>query len=262
MTETDLQKSVSPLTLVIPAYNEAESLALLLPELIEYAGQKGWEIIIVDDGSRDETSAILVYYQDEPGLRVVRHKLNRGYGGALKTGIGLAVTEFVVSIDADGQHQFTDIDKMFAFMVDSDADMVVGCRESGYISSFYRRIGKWVIRTLTKVLVPNSIRDLNSGFKMYRTHLAKRYLTLCPDSMAFSDVITLVFISRRHLVLEYPVHSQGRIAGKSTINTYTALDTLFEILNIIMLFNPMKLFLPISLACIAFGFLWGLPILF
>lgn len=261
MKEAELQNTSRQLTLVIPSYNEAEALALILPGLFEYAYQKNWKIIIVDDGSVDRTGDVLAEYHHEPNLRVLHHKLNRGYGGALKSGIGSAVTEFVVSIDADGQHQFTDIEKMFDFMINSDADLVVGCRGPGYKSSIYRRIGKWIIRTLTNVLVPNSIQDLNSGFKMYRTSLAKRYLTLCPDSMAFSEVITLIFINRRHLVLEYPVYSKARIAGESTINTYTALDTLLEILNIIMLFNPMKIFLPISLASIAFGFLWGLPIL-
>ena len=79
--------------------------------------------------------------------------------------------------------------------------------------------------------------------------------------MAFSDVITLVFIRRKHLVLNFPIQVGERAQGKSTINTYTAIDTLYELLNIIMLFNPMRIFLSVSVMCLAFGVLWGIPIL-
>jgi glycosyltransferase involved in cell wall biosynthesis len=250
------------ITLVIPAYNEAESLSEMLPGLVNFFINNEWGIIIVNDGSTDNTPEVLSGYQHEGAIRVVRHKMNRGYGGALKSGLKLAETEFVVTMDADGQHQYTDIENLCGFMIENDADMVIGSRCSSSSSSTYRRIGKWVIRTLTKILVPNSICDMNSGFKMYRTKLVQRYLHLCPDSMAFSDVITLVFINRHHLVLEFPIQTASRTTGKSTISTYTALDTLFEILNIIMLFNPMRIFLPIALMSIFFGFVWGLPILF
>jgi len=262
-----LSSSISPcsgqqITLVIPAYNEAESLSEMMPGLGNLIKNNDCRIIIVDDGSTDNTPDVLSGYQHEGAIRVVKHKINRGYGGALKSGLKLADTEFVVTMDADGQHQYTDIEKLCGFMIENDADMVIGSRCSSSTSSTYRRIGKWVIRTLTKILVPNSICDMNSGFKMYRTKLVQRYLHLCPDSMAFSDVIVLVFINRHHLVLEFPIKTASRTTGKSTISTYTALDTLFEILNMIMLFNPMRIFLPIALLSILLGIVWGLPILF
>jgi hypothetical protein len=107
--------------------------------------------------------------------------------------------------------------------------------------------------------MPLPITDLNSGFKFYRTELAKRYMTVCPDSMAFSDVITLVFLSEHNLVLEYPIQVLPRKNGQSMINTFTAFETLIQVLNIALMFNPLKLFLPISAFCILAGFVWGIP---
>jgi hypothetical protein len=111
------------------------------------------------------------------------------------------------------------------------------------------------------LLMPIHISDLNSGFKLYNTKLVQRYLSICPDSMAFSDVITLIFIKKSHLVLEHPITIRQRAAGKSMINTFTAIQTIMEIINIAMLFNPLRIFLPLSVLSIGFGFAWGIPIM-
>jgi hypothetical protein len=109
--------------------------------------------------------------------------------------------------------------------------------------------------------MPIHIKDLNSGMKVYRTELAKRYIQLCPDTMAFSDVITLVFINQRNLVQEHPINIKPRTTGASTINTKTAIDTVMEILHIVTLFNPMRIFLPPAMFFLTFSAIWGLPIL-
>jgi hypothetical protein len=125
----------------------------------------------------------------------------------------------------------------------------------------YRNFGKWLIRRFAALLMPIHISDLNSGFKLYNTGLVQRYLSICPDSMAFSDVVTLIFIKKRHLVLEHPITIKQRAAGKSTINTFTAVQTIMEIINIAMLFNPLRIFLPLSIFFIGFGLAWGIPIM-
>ena len=136
--------------------------------------------------------------------------------------------------------------------------MVVGKRQSGN-SGVYRAIGRKLIRWIAGLLVSLPISDLNSGMKLYRTELAKRYLVLCPDGMAFSDIITLVFVHRRDLVLETGIEVMPRSEGVSTINTSTALDTVFQILNIVALFNPGRIFFPLGVGFVAFGVAWGLP---
>ncbi len=249
------------LTVIIPVYNEAEALPVILPGLSAYVQKRNWKIIIVNDGSTDHSKDILNNYSREDDLKVIHHKLNRGYGGAIKSGIEAADTEYIITIDADGQHDLEDIDKLLEWMIANDADMVVGSRKGLKSTSKFRGVGKWLIRNIAKRLMPIHIFDINSGMKIYRRELAKQYIHLLPDSMAFSDVITLVFINNRHLVLEIPIRIKNRIAGKSTIVTNTALQTLMEILNIIVLFNPMKIFLPISIIFIVLGLAWGIPML-
>ncbi|HEX9386166.1 MAG TPA: glycosyltransferase family 2 protein, partial [Anaerolineales bacterium] len=215
--------------------------------------------VFVNDGSCDHTGQILDHLAASQEVRVVHHKVNRGYGGALKTGISHVTTPFLVTMDGDGQHSPHDVERILQFAIESDADMVVGRRDERGASSAYRTLGKFLIRSFTKILVPLPITDLNSGFKFYRTEFAKRYMTICPDSMAFSDVITLVFLSEHHLVLEYPIQVSPRQAGQSMINTITAFETVIQVLNIALMFNPLKLFLPISALCILAGFGWGIP---
>jgi len=249
------------LSIVVPIYNEAASLPGLLTELVPYCRVRKWKLILVNDGSTDDSPAILKNYEEDPNIKIIHHKVNRGYGGALKTGVLGADTRYVVTMDADGQHETSDLDELLRFTMEKSADLVVGKRGEQSFSGLYRNIGKWMIRKFATLLMPVHISDLNSGFKLYQTKLVQRYLSICPDSMAFSDVITLIFIKKRHLVLEHPITIKKRATGKSTISTYTAIQTVMEIINITMLFNPLRIFLSLSVVCIGFGFAWGIPIL-
>lgn len=255
----DASSGSRELTVVIPVYNEAQSLPRFLPELVETCRARNWQLILVNDGSKDETARILAQFEGESLVRVLHHKVNRGYGGALKTGLSSARTRYVVTMDGDGQHAVSDLDVVHQFAVGNDADMVIGSRAVMEHINVYRELGKWIIRTFTRILVPLPVRDLNSGFKLYRTRLVKRYLHLCPDSMAFSDVITLLFINQGHLVLETPIAVRKRIGGASSISTHTAFQTIIEILGLAMLVNPLRIFLPLSIFCISVGLLWGIP---
>lgn len=96
--------SEKDLTVIIPAYNEEDSLSDFLPRVIDYCTQHNWQVVIVDDGSSDGTQAIAEKLAQSDRVRVIRHKVNRGYGGAIKTGIKAVDTRYLVTIDADGQH--------------------------------------------------------------------------------------------------------------------------------------------------------------
>ena len=247
------------LSIVIPAYNEEESLPPYLPEVLEFVQANNMKLIVVNDGSKDRTAEILKGFSGYHELEVVTHKKNRGYGGALKSGIKAAKTDYVITIDADGQHYLEDVKILFAKTLEQDADMIIGSRKGLKSTSWYREFGKGLIRSIANILMPLEIYDINSGMKIYNTELAQKYLPLCPDSMAFSDTIALVFISQHHLVLEHPIRIKERIGGVSTISTRTAFETVMEILNIVVLFNPMRIFLPMAFASILFGIAWGLP---
>lgn len=255
-----MKTSKPGLTVIIPVYNEEQVLPITTEYIIDYSAARGWSVIFVNDGSSDSSKSILDELSANPNVFVYHHKVNRGYGGAIKTGIVNANTPYIVTIDADGQHDLEDLEKMHNLTLKADADMVVGNRV-GTDASAYRAIGKRIIRAFANLLMPLPIKDLNSGLKLYRTDLAKKYHKICPDTMAFSDIIALIFIKKRHLVLEQEVTVKKRLAGKSTINTYTAIDTVIEILNIAVLFNPLRIFIPIAIFLILLGLGWGIAIL-
>lgn len=247
------------LSVIVPAYNEASNLQVLIPEWTRFCSENNFKLIVIDDGSIDSTKEVLKGFK-HPNLEVIHHKVNRGYGAALKTGIMHAGTEFVITMDADGQHQLSDISKLLSKITGSDADMVIGSREQLQIDGLYRKTGKWIIRKFTRFLMPISIYDLNSGMKLFRRELAQRYISICPDSMSFSDTIALIFINQGHMVIEAPIAINKRLSGKSTITIHTAFDTIWKILNMTMLFKPIKIFLPVSIFFIVSGLAWGLPI--
>ncbi|MFC1665995.1 glycosyltransferase family 2 protein [Pseudomonadota bacterium] len=252
---------MNQLTIIVPAYNEEASLPALLEDILPYCQRQRYKLIIVNDGSSDNSKQLLDDIPHKDWLTIIHHKVNKGYGGAIKSAIVAADTPYLMTIDADGQHSIDDIERLYSYLTRTDADMVIGRRASGQDTT-YRRIGKILIRGIAKMLMPIHIEDLNSGMKVYRSDFAKKYISLCPDSMAYSDIITLIFINQKHLVLEQDITVKHRKAGSSTINSRTALDTVLEILNIVILFNPNRIFFPLAVIFTVVGVAWGLPFLF
>jgi len=243
----------------MPVYNEETVLPIWLPKVIEFCECNGFRLILVNDGSKDNSLNIINEFTRDHSetITIVNHKLNKGYGGALKSGILNSATEYSIFIDADGQHRLADVSNLFSQIIESDSDMIVGSRR-GQRGPIFRSIGKTLIRAIASLLMEVPVYDLNSGMKIFRTELSKKYLHLYPDTMSFSDIFCLVFISNRHKVLEVPIKIEKRQGGKSTIGFMTAFQTVMEILNIITLFNPMKIFLTISIVFFIAGFGWGM----
>ena len=213
---------------------------------------------MVNDGSEDDSLNVMNQFEDDT-LSCVHNKLNRGYGSAIKTGIRLAKTEYVVTVDGDGQHRIEDIFNLYQVMKETDADMIVGGRFHQENSTLMRGLGKSVIRFFVRLLIKVPIYDINSGMKIYRSELAKKYIRLAPDNMAFSDIMTIVFVYFGRLVKEVPIKINKRIAGKSSINYKTALDTLKEIMFIATVFAPYKFFSSLAILLLLISIAWGLP---
>jgi glycosyltransferase involved in cell wall biosynthesis len=250
---------MSDLTIIIPAYNEQDTLPLIIQDWFSYCEKEDARLIVVDDGSSDQTGAFLDAIPAKNYLTIIHHKINKGYGAAIKTGIRNSETKYLVTIDADGQHTTESVKELHALMLKTDSDLIIGARKKGKGAGF-RNLGKTMIRGLSRILLPNKITDLNSGLKIYQTELAKKFIAVCPNSMAFSDIITLTFIAERCKVMELPISVNPRMGGKSKINLNTAFETIFEIINIVIFFNPLRIFLPISVVFFLLGLGWGLPI--
>ncbi len=246
------------LTVIVPCYNEEESISKFFSNLIAFCEERGWNIIAVNDGSKDKTKELLENISDYNKFRVISHKVNKGYGGAVKSGIENTITEYCITIDGDGQHFIDDLETLHTSIVKNDGDMVIGSRRANKSASKFRSFGKWIIRSFAKIFMKLDIYDINTGMRIFRTDLGKKYLHLLPDSFPFCDIISLLFVYNRHLVYEVPIKVRKRMGGKSIISINTAFETIMEILNIVVLFNPMKLFLPLSLLFFIFGVIWGL----
>jgi glycosyltransferase involved in cell wall biosynthesis len=249
------------LTIVSPCYNEAGNLKALLPGWLGFCRAHSFRLILVDDGSTDDTPAFLRSLPSRQKLRVVRHKINRGYGAAIKSGIREVLTPYAATMDADGQHDPREILNLLTGLRSGEADMVIGRRKYGAPRFFFRSLGKGFIRLLVRYLFSRKFSDLNSGMKAFRSDLAKKYIGICPDSMAFSEIFALVFVNHGHLVEEQAVAVGKRRCGSSTIRLRTAFQTVWKIVIIATLFKPAKIFLPLSALLFLAGIGWEIPIL-
>ena len=245
------------LTVIIPIYNEEAVIPTVLPAMISFCESHGYSMVLVNDGSKDDSLRLIKgLAEGHDSILIVSHKLNRGYGGALKSGILASRTEYSIFVDSDGQHKMEDVLNLHELIIERDADMIVGSRQ-GQRGHWFRELGKTLIRSIARILMKVPIYDINSGMKIFRTDLAKDYIHLYPNTMAFSDIICLVFLHKRYLVLEEPITIEERKGGTSTIGIHTAINTVHEILNIVTLFNPMKIFFPLSIVSEVLGLAWG-----
>ena len=247
----DRREGAKRLTVVIPAFNEERHLGRALEEVFEECGDFVAEVIVVDDRSQDATAEVAA----RAGARVLSHRENRGYGAALKTGILASRTEYVLTMDGDGQHRGEDVRRLWEQA--EDHDMVVGLRPEVLHTRLWRLPGKWLLWTIANYLVRRRIPDLNSGLRLMRRDQVMKYLHICPAGFSFSTTITMAFLSRGQHVEYVPI--KVRPGGKSTVRIKTGLDTFILILRTITLFNPLRLFIPLSVLSTVFGVAWGLP---
>jgi len=242
---------------VIPAYNEEDGLGTTLSAVLEARPPGVAEVIVVDDGSTDRTAAIAA----EAGVRVVRHPNNRGYGASLKTGIRAATGDYILTMDADGQHRTEDVVTLCEAIAVPDApECVIGRREQVFHSPLWRMPGKWFLTHLAQILIQREIPDLNSGLRIIKREVALRYVRICPNGFSFSTTITMTLMSRGYGVSFVPIRVSRRL-GRSTVSARTGFQTILLVLRLATLFNPLRIFLPASALCILGGTAWAIPYL-
>lgn len=240
------------LTIIIPAFNEELAIGEVIKQVQNLCSDITQEIIVVDDGSGDQTAMVA----EASGARVIRHNQNIGYGAAIKTGIRCAQTEWVLTMDADGQHRAEDVLRLSELM--DSCDMAVGNRTGLVHSTLWRMPGKWLLGLVANYLIRRTIPDLNSGLRLIRRDLALKYLHICPSGFSFSTTITLAFHNRKYNVTYVPIQVGKRYSGQSTVSIGTGLDTFILILRIASLFDPLRIFIPLSVSIGLFGICLGI----
>ncbi len=246
MSDTrDIQVSI-----IIPAYNEEKAIGSVIDSINEVMQKSAYvyEIIVVDDCSTDGTLGIV---ESKQARLLCRHRRG-GSGAARKTGIRQAKGEVIVMIDADGTYDYSDIPQMLKLF--PEYDQIIGARtsEQGYWRPL-RFLAKMIIRKLASYLSNTPIPDLNSGLRAFKKDIMKRFLWVIPNGFSCVSSMTLAFLCDGYAVKWIPTRYFPRI-GKSKFNPI--IDTynyVLTIIRIIMYFNPLKIFLPLSFGLLFTG---------
>ncbi|ASJ75866.1 glycosyltransferase family 2 protein [Granulosicoccus antarcticus] len=230
------------LSIVLPAKNEAIGLRQTLPLIRSLYPDA--ELIVVDDGSTDETSDVVASVQ---GAICVKHPVSIGNGGAIKSGARRATGDIIVFMDADGQHDPHDISRLLS-LFDEGYDLVVGARSRKTQASVLRSIANNFYNWLASMMTGFQILDLTSGFRAVRRKKFMRILYLLPNKFSYPTTSTMAFFKSGYFVGYVPIEARQR-EGKSHISLLRdGLRFLIIILKIGALYSPMRLFLPISCA--------------
>lgn len=233
-------------SVVIPAFNEVAVIADVVARAV--SAFPGAEIIVVDDGSCDDTGAAA----ESAGANVIRQPYNKGYGAALKAGIRAATNESILLLDGDGQHDPSEGASLLGGL--SHFDMVVGARSAHSEITRFRRVGHLILGWVANFLTDSKIPDLNSGFRAVKRSLALRFVHIYPNGFSFTTTISVAFI-KDGLSVDYQPVTTTRRVGRSKIRPFRdGFNFVVLILRTIMLFDPLKVFLPASIVAFVVGF--------
>ncbi len=237
------------LSVVVPAFNEEGAILQTIEDIRRELDATGvpYEIIVIDDGSEDRTLEIA----RQTGVVVDSNQVNTGYGASLKRGIRHAQHEYVAIIDADGTYPARYLPPMLKMA--RVQDMVVGDRGAAMKNvPWIRKPAKWVLNTFASFLAERRLNDLNSGLRVFRKSELVPFIPLLPQKFSFTTTITLCMSCNGKRMIYMPIE-YGRRVGKSKIRPVDFLNFIILVLRMTVLFNPLRVFIPLGLALMALG---------
>lgn len=230
-------------SIVLPCYNEEKAVAKVIRDVraVMEEHKINHEILVIDDKSTDRTAEIA----EAEGVRLIRHRINRGSGAARRTGTIAARGEIIVMLDADGTYEPKTIPKMLSYF--PDYDQVNGARTSEKGTyKLLRFSAKWVLRQIAIYISGYKIPDLNTGLKAYNRDVMLKYLWVLPDGFSCVTTMTLAFMTNGHPVKYVPTPYYKRI-GKSKFHPIKdTLKYLTTILRMITFFRPLRVYMPVA----------------
>jgi glycosyltransferase involved in cell wall biosynthesis len=233
-------------SVILPCYNEEQSLEHTLTVVsAALATIERHEIIVVNDGSTDNSAAVLARIAPRfPKLRVIVHEQNRGYGAALKTGIRRANGEFIAITDADGTYPNERLAELIGLC--RDRDMVVGARTGANVTySKLRAFPKLFLRAWVSWIAQRRVPDINSGMRVFRRDVVSKFFGILPDSFSFTITITLAMLTTSHLVDFVPIDYAARVGNSKIKPIRDTLRFIKIILRTGVYFAPLRAFSPV-----------------
>ncbi len=238
------------ISILVPAYNEADSIVETIKRLQKIMDQTSrvYEIIVIDDGSADNTAALA----ESAGACVVRHPTNGGYGRALKSGMRSAQYEWCAIVDADGTYPLERFPDLLGFI--PHFDMVVGARTGRhYWQSPGKAFGRLFLNSLVAYATGTTIPDVNSGMRIFRKDIALAHVKRISSGFSFTTTLTLAMFLEEHFVHYVPIEYHPRV-GSSKVRIWSDTLRMVQILLMTILhYNPLKVFLPVCLLSAGVG---------
>ncbi len=229
------------ISVVIPAYNEADAVGETVRSILqvmEAAGIKGIEVVVVDDGSTDKTTDVA----RSAGARIVRHPQRAGYGRSLKDGIRAAEHDTIAIIDADGTYPMKELPNLVQVYEDG-YDMVVGARQGEhYHQSFIKKLSRSILKALVEFASGCEIADINSGMRVFSRSTAMRYFPRLCNSFSFTTSLTLAYVMMGRFVAHVPISYDKRVGSSKVRHFRDALRTMQFIVEAVVFYNPLKMF--------------------
>ncbi len=235
-------------TILLPAYNEEKAIAETISGIREL--YPDFEILVIDDGSTDSTMQAAM----DAGANVWPHPYNIGNGAAIKTGLRMAQGEWIIMMDADGQHKAEDITRLLEYK--DSFDMVVGARTRQSDTSVHRDIANTIYNWFATYVTKFRVEDLTSGFRLVRASTVRQFIYLLPNTFSYPSTLTMGYLRSGRTVKYVPIETRRR-KGRSKIKLVSDGSRFFLIITkVATLFSPLRVFLPTSafLFCIALGY--------
>lgn len=245
------------LSVLVPAFNEAPIIAETVRRIRDTMDHAGiaWELLVIDDGSTDDTAA----RAEAEGVRVIRHPTNGGYGRALKTGMQHARYDWCAIVDADGSYPIDRLPALLSFV--PRFDMVVGARRGEhYWGSTSKRLTRLLLLRLVNFVVGTTIPDVNSGMRIFRKDIALAHARRISSGFSFTTTLTLAMLLDQHFVHYEPIDYFARVGRSKVRMGRDSLRMLQIVTQAIVYYNPLKIFLPLAIACLAAGMVVAVPL--
>jgi len=256
------EEVINMVSVIIPAYNEAQAIGDTLRELSQELSscEFAYEILVVNDGSTDDTESIVRGMENE-NIRCISHRLNKGYGSAIVTGVKNARGEIVVWYDADGQHRPEDLIRVVGKLEEENLDYCIGVRSSTSHQVRNRRFGKYILKKIVNLLAREPMQDFNSGMRAFKREVLLKYVTLLPKRFGASTISSFIMQEAGNYAGGSVTIEVRKRTGKSTVRPFRdGMRTLMLIMDIILLFRPAEVFGSIGVFFIVIGLVYGIAL--